>query len=132
VITWTPPPTLAPGTYPVTVSAISYVGLRSTEQLAPIVLAFDTAPPADLQAQLAATTLTWQADDPGTPWLHLVVQLVDPAGVSPPQAIDLGQQPVSGAAQVAIPTGTWQAALSATNSAGQTATLDLGPVQGTG
>ncbi|HEX3057638.1 MAG TPA: D-glucuronyl C5-epimerase family protein [Gaiellaceae bacterium] len=132
VITWTPPPALAPGTYPITVSAISYVGLRSTMPLAPIVVAFDTAPPAGLQGQLAGTTLTWQADDPGTPWLHLVVQLVDPAGVNPPQTLDLGQQPVSGTTQVAVPAGTWQATLSATNSAGQTATLDLGTVQGTG
>ncbi len=128
VIVWTPPPALAPGTYPVTVSAISYVGRRSTVQLAPIVVAFDTAPPADLQAQIAGTTLTWQADDPGTPSLHVVVQLVDPSGVNPPQTIDLGQQAVSGTAQLAIPTGTWQATLSATNSAGQTATFDLGTV----
>jgi hypothetical protein len=132
VITWTPPPALAPGTYPVTVSAISYVGRRSTVQLAPVVVAFDTAPPADLQAQLAGTTLTWQADDPGTPWLHLVVQLVDPAGANPPQTLDVGQQPVSGTADVTIPVGTWQATLLATNSAGQTATLDLGTIQATG
>ncbi|HVC87516.1 MAG TPA: D-glucuronyl C5-epimerase family protein [Gaiellaceae bacterium] len=128
VIVWTPPPTLAPGTYPVTVSATSYVGRRSTVQLAPVVVAFDTAPPADLQAQLAGTTLTWQADDPGTPSLHLVVELVDPAGANPPQTLDLGQQPVSGTAQVAIPSGTWQASLQATNSAGQTATFDLGSI----
>ena len=128
VITWTPPPTLAPGTYPVTASAISYVGRRSTVQLAPIVVAFDTAPPANLQAQIAGTTLTWQAEDSGTPWLHLVVQLVDPSGVNAPQTIDLGQQPVSGTLQVSIPAGAWQASLQATNSAGQTATFDLGTV----
>ncbi|HVA31709.1 MAG TPA: D-glucuronyl C5-epimerase family protein [Gaiellaceae bacterium] len=132
VITWTPPPALAQGTYPVTVSAISYVGRRSTTQLAPIVVAFDTAPPQNLQAQLAGTTLTWQADDPGTPSLHLVVQLVDPAGVNTPQTVDLGQQPVSGSAQVPIPPGSWQASLQATNSAGQTATLDLGTLEATG
>ncbi len=45
VIVWTPLVTLAPGTYPVTVSAISYVGRRSTVQLAPTVVAFDTSPP---------------------------------------------------------------------------------------
>jgi hypothetical protein len=132
VIAWTPPTTLAPGTYPVTVSAISYVGRRSTVQLAPIVVAFDTAPPANLQAQLAGTTLTWQADDPGTPSLDLVVQLVDPSGVNPQQTFDLGQQTVSGTAQVAIPVGTWQASLLGTNSAGQTATFDLGTVTGSG
>jgi len=42
------------------------------------------------------------------------------------QTVDLGQQSVSGTAQVAVPSGTWQASLQATNSAGQTATFDLG------
>jgi D-glucuronyl C5-epimerase-like protein len=128
VLTWTPPPTLAPGTYPVTVSAISYVGRRARVHLEPVVVAWDTAAPQNLQAQLSGTTLTWQADDPGTPSVHLVLQLVDPAGVNPPLTLDLGEQPVSGTAQVSIPPGTWQATLLATNSAGQTATLDLGTV----
>jgi hypothetical protein len=128
VITWTPPPTLGPGTYPVTVSAISYVGLRARVRLAPVVVAWDTGPPQNLQAQLAGTTLTWQADDPGTPSMHLVLQLVDPAGVAAPQTVDLGEQPVSGTTQASIPAGTWQATLSATNSAGQTATFDFGTV----
>ena len=119
-----------PGTYPVTVSAVSYVGRRAIAHLEPIVVAWDTAPPQGLQVQLADSTLTWQADDPGTPWLHLVLQLVDPAGVNAPQAVDLGQQPVSGTTQVAIPPGTWDASLQATNSAGQTATLDLGAAAG--
>jgi hypothetical protein len=132
-ITWAPPATLAPGTYPVTVSAISYVGRRSTVQLAPIVVAWDTAPPAFPQPPtLQGSTLAWQANDPGTPWLHLVVQLTDPTGANQPQTVDLGQQPVSGTAQVTLPSGTWQASLQATNSAGQTATLDLGTVGATG
>ena len=126
VLPWTPPPMLAPGTYPVTVSAISYVGRRARVRLAPVVVAWDTAPPQSLQAQLSGTSLTWQADDPGTPSLHLVLQLVDPAGVAAPQTFDLGEQPVSGTTQLSIPPGTWQATLLATNSAGLTATLDLG------
>ena len=133
VLTWTPASTLAPGTYPVTVSAISYVGRRATVHLQPVVVAWDTGPPSFLQApQLQGTTLSWQASDPGTPWLHLVVQLADPAGVNAPQTIDLGQQPVAGSAQVALPAGTWQVTLQATNSAGQTATLALGTLTGTG
>jgi len=133
VLTWTPPPTLAPGTYPVTVSAISYVGRRATMHLQPMVVAWDTAPPSFPQPpQLQGTTLTWQASDPGTPWLHLIVQLADPAGVNAPQTIDLGQQPVTGSAQVTLPAETWQATLQATNSAGQTATLALGTLTGTG
>jgi hypothetical protein len=132
MLAWTPPPTLGPGTYPVTVSAVSYVGRRAIVHLEPIVVAWETEPPQGLQAQLADSALTWQADDPGTPWLHVVVQLVDPAGVNAPQAVDLGQQPVSGTTQVVLPPGTWDATLQATNSAGQTATLDLGAAIGTG
>jgi D-glucuronyl C5-epimerase-like protein len=131
-LTWTPPPALAPGTYPVTVSAVSYVGRRSTVHLAPIVVAWDTSPPQNLQAQIAGSTLTWQAVDPGTPSLHLVVELVDPAGATGPQTIDLGQQPVSGSVPVTLPPGSWDASLQATNSARQTATLDLGMVSAGG
>ena len=132
VVRWTPPPGLAPGTYPVAVSAISYVGRRAHVRLAPVVVARDDSPPQDLQAQLAGTTLTWQADDPGTPWLQLVLQLADPTGPEPAQTIDLGQQRVSGTAAVTIPPGTWDATLQATNSAGQSAALDLGVVTETG
>jgi hypothetical protein len=133
VLTWTPPPTLAPGTYPVTVSAISYVGRRAIVRLQPVVVAWDTAAPTFSQPpQLQGTTLAWQASDPGTPWLHLVLQLVDPAGANAPQTLDLGQQPVSGTAQVAVPAGSWQVTLQATNSAGQTATVALGMLTGTG
>jgi hypothetical protein len=128
VLTWTPPPTLAPGTYPVTVSAISYVGVRARAQLAPLVLEWDTGPPQNLQAQLAESALTWQSDDPGTPSVHLVLELVDPTGANAPQTIDLGQQPTSGTAQVTFPVGMWDATLEETNSAGQAATLDLGTV----
>lgn len=133
VLTWAPPPSLAPGTYPVTVSAISYVGRRATVHLQPVVVAWDTGPPSFPQPpQLQGATLTWQASDPGTPSLHLVLQLADPAGANAPQTIDLGQQPVAGSAQLVLPAGTWQATLLATNSAGQTATLALGTLTGTG
>lgn len=132
VLTWAPPPTLAPGTYPVTVSAISYVGLRARVQLAPVVVAWDTAPPQDFQAQLAGTALTWQADDPGTPSIHLVLQLVDPTGANAPQTVDLGQQPLAGTTDIAVPPGTWDGTLQATNSAAQTASLDLGTVTAPG
>jgi hypothetical protein len=131
VVTWTPPPGLAPGTYPVAVSAISYVGRRARVRLAPLTVAFDTSP-QDLQAELAGTTLTWHADDPGTPWLHLVLQLTDPTGAAPAQTVDLGSQAVSGATQVTLAPGTWDVTLQATNSAGLQATLDLGVVTETG
>jgi hypothetical protein len=131
VLTWTPDPTLAPGTYPVSVSAVSHSGIRATVQLAPVAVAWDTQAPQFPQPPvLSGTTLTWQADDPGTPFLHLVVTFTDPTGANPPQTVDLGQVPVSGTAGVPVPPGSWEASLQATNSAGLTTAVDLGAVSG--
>src|SRR5207248_5765258 len=96
--------------------------------LAPVVVRWDTTPPPVTSAAISpdGTTLSWQADDPGTPWLRLAVDLVDPGGANPPQTLDLGQQPVSGSVPLASPAGTWQATLRATSSAGLTTPYDLG------
>ena len=101
---------------------MSYAGHRKTYTLAPLVVGWDTAPPQLTSAALSGTTLTWQANDPGTPWLALAIDLVDPAGVNPPQTLDLGQLPPQSGTlqttQVPLPPGTWNATLRATNSAG--------------
>jgi hypothetical protein len=129
VITWKPPVTLGPGTYPVQVSAVTYAGNRSTTQLAPVVVAWDqTAPP--MTASYADGTLTWQSSDAGTPSLQLALDLVDPTGAQQPQTLDLGYHSVSGTALVTLPAGTWQATLRATNSAALTTAVDLGDLQG--
>lgn len=128
-LNWTPPPGLAPGTYPARISVTSYAGKKATYALAPVVVGWDTAPPP-LTASLSGTTLSWQANDPGTPWLALHVDLVDPTGVNPPQTIDFGQQPTSGSAVLTVPPGTWQATLQATNSAGLTTPFALGTLTG--
>jgi len=126
-ITWKPPAGLAAGSYPVQVAATSYAGKKATVSLAPVVVHWDTTPPALTPATvLSGTTLTWEATDPGTPWLALAVDLVDPSGVNPPQTLDLGHQPTSGSAGLVAPPGTWQATLRATNSAGLTTTIPLG------
>jgi hypothetical protein len=119
-INWKPPAGLVPGTYPVQVAATSYGGHKATVSLAPVVVHWDTAPPA-ITAALAGSTLSWQATDPGTPWVALAVDLVDPAGVNPPQTLDLGHQALSGTLALTLPAGTWQATLRAANSAGLTA-----------
>jgi hypothetical protein len=129
VIEWTPPSGLGPGTYPVQVSAVSYAGNRSTTQLAPVVVAFDQAPPP-VTASYASGTLAWQSTDAGTPSLQLAIDLVDPTGAQPPQTLDLGYHSVSGTALVPLPAGAWQATLRATNSAGLTTAVDLGLLQG--
>lgn len=124
-LTWKPPAGLAPGTYPVQLSAVTYAGNRTTVALAPVVVHWETSPPP-VTASLAGSTLTWQADDPGTPWLALAVDLVDPTGAAPPQTLDLGRTATSGTAALTLPPGTWQATLRATNSAGLTTALPLG------
>jgi hypothetical protein len=127
LLTWRPPSGLTPGTYPVRISAVSFAGNRAAYSLAPVVVAWDTTPPP-IAAALQGTTLTWQANDPGTPWLALAVDVADPNGVNPPQTLDLGRLPTSGQAQLALPPGTWTATLRATNSAGLTTTYALGTV----
>lgn len=130
-LTWRPPAGLAAGTYPVQVAATNRAGRTRTLKLPPVVVAWDTTPP-QVSAQLQAGTLTWQGNDPGTPWLALRIDLVDPAGVSPPQSIDLAQQPLTGGVPVTVPPGTWQATLSASNSAALATTVDLGIVTSSG
>ena len=128
-INWIPPAGLAPGTYPVQLAATSYAGKKATYSLGPITVRADTTPPP-VTAGLSGTTLTWQADDPGTPWLALRVDLVDPSGVNPPQTVDLGQQPTSGSLALTLSAGTWQATLQATNSAALTTAYPLGTLTG--
>jgi hypothetical protein len=136
VIAWKPGPDVQPGTYPVRISTLDRAGNRATFKLAPVVVAWDTALP-QITAALAGTSVSWQWTDPGSPWLELQVQLTDPAGVNPAQTLELGRQPnagspTTGGAHLAVPPGTWQAALTATNSAGQTATVQLGTVTAPG
>jgi D-glucuronyl C5-epimerase C-terminus len=127
-LVWKPPADLAPGTYAVRVSTVTYAKNRQTFQLAPVVVQWDTLPPQGLAATLSGTTLAWQATDPGTPWLGLKLDLVDATGANPPQQLDLGQQPTSGTLTVTLPPGTWLATtLEATNSAGLTSTVSLTP-----
>ena len=128
-LTWKPGAEVQPGTYTVTVQATDFTGRRSTYQLAPVTVAWDTAPPP-LTASVDGTTLSWTANDPGTPWLELKLDLTDPAAVQPPQQLDLGQQATSGTLELTIPPGTWNAALEATNSAGLTTTVPLPALTG--
>jgi hypothetical protein len=130
--TWKPPAGLAPGTYPAQISVTSYAGKKATYQLAPVVVHAETAPPTVVAATLSGTTLAWQFDDPGTPWVAIALDLVDPSGVAPPQTLDLGQQATSGSLVLTPPSGSWQATLRATNSAGFTATVPLGTLTGAG
>lgn len=134
VLTWKPGPDVQPGTYPVTLRAVDFAGRHASYSLAPVTVGWDVAPPplsADtVHVDTAANVLSWAADEPGTPWLALKLELTDPEGIRPPQTLDLGQQPTSGSLQLALPEGTWSAALDATNSAGLTTRVDLPALTG--
>jgi hypothetical protein len=126
-VNWTPPAGIGPGTYPVQITATSYAGHKATYSLAPVVVQFDTAPPAVAATPtLSGTTLTWSFADPGTPSVDLAVDFSDPAGVIPTQTVELGRLALAGTATIAIPPGTWNATLRATNTAGLTTTVLLG------
>jgi hypothetical protein len=119
------PGDLQPGTYAGQLTAVDLAGNRATVPLPqPFVVAFDTQPP-QLQGSYANGVLSWQGVDPGTPKLRLRLDLQGDAG---PQTIDLGFHSVSGTANVTLPSGTWQATLTATNTAGNSTTVDLGTI----
>jgi hypothetical protein len=119
------PGDLQPGTYAGQLTAVDLAGNRSTVPLPqPFVVAFDTEPP-QLQGSYADGVLSWQGVDPGTPKLRLRLDLQSDAG---PQTLDLGFHSVSGTANVTLPSGTWQATLTATNTAGNSTTIDLGTI----
>jgi hypothetical protein len=126
-VNWKPPAGLTPGTYPVQMTAASYAGHKATFSLAPIVVQWDTAPPAvAVQPTLSGSTLTWSFTDPGTPNVDIAVDFSDPAGANPTQTVDLGKLALAGSATVTIPPGTWNATLRATNTAGLTTPVLLG------
>jgi hypothetical protein len=123
------PGTLPPGSYPAQLDAVDLAGNTASVALdQPFVVAYDTQPPQQLQAQLdlGSSTLTWQAVDPGTPWLK--VRLVLRNGTDPPTVIDLGRQALQGSLPVTLPAGTWDARVGVENSAGLWSTLELGSV----
>jgi hypothetical protein len=133
-LTWKPGPDVAPGTYSVTVRAVDFGGNHKSYSLAPVTIGWDTSPPPasndNVQVDTSTNVLTWQIDEPGTPWLQLKLELSDPTGAQPQQLIDLGEQPTSGSYQLAIPPGTWYSAVYATNSAALTTKVYLPALTG--
>jgi hypothetical protein len=133
-LTWKPGPDVTPGTYSVTVRAVDFGGNHKSYSLAPVTIGWDTSPPPasndNVQVDTSTNVLTWQIDEPGTPWLQLKLELSDPTGAQPQQLIDLGEQPTSGSYQLAIPPGTWYSAVYATNSAGLTTKVYLPALTG--
>ena len=117
------PRPLRPGQYPARLAAVDLAGNFGAVQLRPVTVGWDLNAP-NVDATLDRTRLTWSSDDTGTPWLALRVVL-HRSGED--RVRDLGRQPRSGSFLLAAPVGTWNATLRATNSAGYTATVPLGP-----
>jgi hypothetical protein len=120
------PGALPPGTYRAQLTAVDLAGNRTSVTLSqPFVVAYDDAP-AEVQAQLVDGLLSWQATDPGTPWLKL--RLVLRADGQPTTVIELGLQQLEGSLPVTLPPGTWDVRLGAQNSAGLWAVVPFGTV----
>ena len=124
-LTWKPGD-LQPGTYTAQLVAVDLAGNKTTVSLPqPFVVAWDTQPPV-LTATYADGVVSWQGTDPGTPKLRLRIDLTGGDGTT--QTVDLGFHSVTGTANVTLPPGTWQATLTGTNTAGQSAAVDLGSI----
>jgi D-glucuronyl C5-epimerase C-terminus len=124
-LTWKPGD-LQPGTYSAQLVAVDLAGNRTTVSLPqPFVVAWDTQPPG-LTGSYADGVVSWQGVDPGTPKLRLRVDLTGGDGTT--QTLDLGFHSVSGTANVTLPPGTWQATLTATNTAANSTSVDLGTI----
>lgn len=124
-LTWKPGPAFPPGSYAAQLSAVDLAGNRTTVAYpVPIAIARVTAPP-QVQATWANGVLQWQGVDPTTPWLRLVLTLQSDAGT---QTVKLGLHSLNGTSTKPLPSGTWNATLAASNSAGLTTTVDLGTI----
>ena len=122
------PGTLPPGQYAARLAATDLAGNASSVDLQPVNVGWDTSAP-NVTALVQGTTLSWFSDDAGTPWLRLRVVLKQGAAT---RVRDLGRRPTSGSFVLVPLQGTWDATLRATNSAGYTATVPLGPLPASG
>src|SRR5581483_4970587 len=117
------PGAVAPGLYHPRLAATDQKGLRAAVALDPVTVRSDIVPPELHVAVAGRNVLFWSAEDPGTPWLQLVVVL---SRGRKHQLVDLGQQELAGRAHLKLPKGRWHAVLYASNSAGRTRRLSLG------
>jgi hypothetical protein len=124
VLRFSPRGRLHPGVYPGTVTATDLAGNVTRADLPELTVDWDTEAPV-LDATLSGRVLTWQADDPGTPWLKLTLVLRSSTGT---RWVRLGRRPLGGQLTLTPPPGTWDAALVGANSAHKQTRIALGPL----
>ena len=106
------------------VSARDLAGNTGSARLRAVTVAVDRKAPV-VNANVVGRKLTWKAVDPTTPWLRMwaVIQRGDVT-----KRLQLGRRPLSGSLVLAVPRGTWRAALWASDSSGNRTRVPLGSV----
>ena len=118
------PGKVAPGVYPVRLTAVDLAGNSAEGELTTVEIRRDTDPPK-VEATVERGRLAWRGTDEGTPWLRLALRLERP-GAS--KTIRLGRHPLSGRLRLDLPPLRWDATLVAADSSGNRARVPLGQV----
>jgi hypothetical protein len=113
-----------PLTYAAKLTATDLAGNTADVQLDPVEVRHDGEPPT-IDASIRGRRLVWRAQDEATPWLQLAVVFENGAGR---KRVTLGRRPLAGSAPLRVPRGRWGARLVGADSAGNSATVFLGPV----
>ena len=122
MIPWAPGP-VASGVYHPRLTAVDRAGNRTAAALGPITLRSDVTPPKLTVTVASPSVVHWEAEDAGTPWLRLALQLVR-SGQQ--RVVPLGRRALTGTAHPKLPPGRWHVTLLASNSAGRTRSVSLG------
>jgi len=111
-----------PGMYTGALTAVDLAGNVGRRTLDPIAIKVDREPP-EITAAVTRRRLTWEAKDPGTPWIRLTLHLRRGARH---KALSLGVRSLSGKARIDVPRGAWRATLVAADSSGNRTWVQLG------
>jgi hypothetical protein len=111
-----------PGTYTGALTAVDLAGNIGRRTLDPIEIKVDREPP-EITATVTRRRLTWEAKDPGTPWIRLTLHLRRGARH---KVFSLGVRSLSGKARIDVPRGAWRATLVAGDSSGNRTWAQLG------
>jgi len=111
-----------PGMYTGALTAVDLAGNVGRRTLDPIEIKVDREPP-EITATVTRKRVTWEAKDPGTPWIRLTLHLRRGARH---EALSLGVRSLTGKARIDVPRGAWRATLVAVDSSGNRARVQLG------